>query len=108
MAIENELQRPFRTVRAHFDLLGTHLSRRATWMVLDGPLSWRQRGQPQPIDEAKDFSEQLPQHRHLGRLERDVATVAHDLGPDLDQLLAQRSAANALLPPIRMTSPLGQ
>jgi len=26
-------------------------------------------------------------HVPFGRLERDVVTVAHDLGPDLDQLL---------------------
>jgi hypothetical protein len=31
----------------------------------------------------------LPRHRDLGHLERDVATVADDLGADLDQLLAQ-------------------
>ena len=30
------------------------------------------------------------------------------IGTDLDELLAQRSAANVLLPPIRLTSPLGQ
>ncbi len=34
--------------------------------------------------------------------------MANNFGPDLDQLLSQRSAANALLPPIRLTSPLGQ
>src|SRR5437870_12206949 len=31
----------------------------------------------------------LPRHRDLGHLERDVATVADNLGADLDQLLAQ-------------------
>src|ERR1700752_4950817 len=31
----------------------------------------------------------LPRHRGLGHLDRDVATVADDLGADLDQLLAQ-------------------
>ena len=29
------------------------------------------------------------------------------IGTDLDELLAQRSAVNVLLPPIRLTSPLG-
>ncbi len=78
LAIENELQRPFRTVRAHFELRSTHLSCRATWMLLDGPPSWRQRNRPQPIDEAEDFSEQLPRHRHFGHLKRDIRTVPHD------------------------------
>jgi len=31
----------------------------------------------------------LLRHRDLGHLEDGVAGVAHDLGPDLDQLLAQ-------------------
>ena len=34
--------------------------------------------------------------------------MLRDLGIDLEELLAQWSAANALLPPIRLTSPLGQ
>ncbi len=59
-------------------------------MLLDGPPSWRQRGRPQPIDEAEDFLEQLPRHRHLGQLERDVPAVADHLGADLHELLAQR------------------
>ena len=33
--------------------------------------------------------------------------MSRDLGIDLEELLAQWSAANALLPPIRLTSPLG-
>ena len=40
-------------------------------------------------DERQDFRKHLPRHRDLGHLERDVATVADDLGADLDQLLAQ-------------------
>ncbi len=44
-----------------------------------------------PIDEAEDFSEQLPRHRNLRQLESDVATVPDDLGPDLDELVAQGS-----------------
>jgi hypothetical protein len=34
-------------------------------------------------------AEHLPRHRDLGQLENHVAAVAHDLGADLDQLLAQ-------------------
>ncbi len=42
------------------------------------------------IDTPQDFSKQVPGHGDFGQLERDVATVAHDLGPDLDQHLWQR------------------
>ncbi len=31
---------------------------RATWMLLGRPLSWRQRSQPQPVNQAQDLSEQ--------------------------------------------------
>ncbi len=59
-------------------------------MLLDGPPSWRQRSRPQPVDEAEDFSEQLPWHRNLRQLESDVAAMSHDLGADLDELLPKR------------------
>ncbi len=39
------------------------------------------------IDQAQDFPEQFPRHRHLGQLEGDVPAMADDLGTDLDQLL---------------------
>ena len=68
----------------------THLSCRATWMLLDGSPSWRQRGWPQPIDEAEDFSEQLPRHRNLRQLESDIPAMADNFGPDLHQLFPQR------------------
>ncbi len=55
--------------------------------VLDGPPSWRQRGRPQPVDEAEDFPKQLPRHGDFGQLERDVPAMSHDLRADLDQLL---------------------
>ena len=53
-------------------------------------LSWRQRGRPQPIDEAEDLSEQLPRHRNRRQLESDIPAVAHDLGANLDKLLPER------------------
>ncbi len=56
-------------------------------MLLDPPPSWRQRGRPQPIDEAENFLKQLSRHRNLRQLESDIATVADDLGYDLDKLL---------------------
>ncbi len=77
-------------------------------MLLDGALSWRQRGWPQPVNQAQNLEEQGSGDGDLRHLESDVAAMSHDLGTDLDELLAQRSAANALLPPIRLTSPLGQ
>ncbi len=40
------------------------------------------------IDPPQDFPKQVPGHGDFGQLERDVATVAHDLGPDLDQFLS--------------------
>ena len=43
----------------------------------------------QPVDQPQDLLEQFSLHRDLGHLEDGVAGVAHDLGPDLDQLLAQ-------------------
>jgi hypothetical protein len=39
---------------------------------------------------AQDVGEQMSRDRHLGHLERDVRSVAYDLRPDLDQLLARR------------------
>ncbi len=59
-------------------------------MLPDWPPSWRQRGLSQPIDEAEDFSEQLPRHGNLRHLESDIPAVAHDLGANLDQLLPER------------------
>jgi hypothetical protein len=34
---------------------------------------------------SQEVGEHLSRHRHLGRLESDVATVADDLGADLDK-----------------------
>ncbi len=50
-------------------------------MAVEGPVAGRQSG--------AGFSEQFPRHRHLGQLERDIATMADNLGADLDQLLPQ-------------------
>ncbi len=51
---------------------------------------------PQAIDQSQDCREQPPWNRKLGKLERDLPTVPHDFGADLDQLLAQRSHRPAL------------
>jgi hypothetical protein len=37
----------------------------------------------------QDIGEQLLRHRDLGHLEYDITAVAHHLGTDLDQSLAQ-------------------
>ncbi len=42
------------------------------------------------IDPPQDFPKQVPRHGNLRQLERDVATMAENFGPDLDQLLVQR------------------
>jgi len=40
-------------------------------------------------DQHQEFPEHLSRHRDLGHLKGRVAAVAHDLGADLGQLLAQ-------------------
>ncbi len=59
-------------------------------MLLDQGPSWRQRSQPQPVNQAQDHSEQGSWYGDLRHLERDIATVASNRGADLDQLLPQR------------------
>ncbi len=44
----------------------------------------------QIIDPPQDFPKQVPRHGNLGQLERDIATMADNLGTDLDQLLPRR------------------
>jgi hypothetical protein len=59
-------------------------------MLLDQDPSWRQRSQPQPVNQAQDLSEQGSWYGDLSHLESDIATVAHDLRADLHQLLVKR------------------
>ncbi len=84
LVIENPASGPFRALRACARLRGTHLSCRATWVLLDGPPSWRQRGRPQPVNQMKYLGEQRSWDGDLRQLESDVATMTHDLGADLD------------------------
>ncbi len=58
-------------------------------MLLDRPLSWRQRRWPQPVNEAQDLSEQRSWDGDLRELKGDVTSVANHLRTDLDQLLPQ-------------------
>jgi hypothetical protein len=73
---------------AKFFVIQTHLSCRfhlaVDFLGLRRSGSWSQ-----IIDQAQYFSEQVPRHHYLGQLERDVPTVPHHLGADLDQLLAE-------------------
>ncbi len=49
--------------------------------------SWRQKRWPQPVNEAQVLSEQRSCDGDFRLLESDVATVAHELAADLDELL---------------------
>ena len=44
----------------------------------------------QAVNQSQDVGEQASRDCDLGKLERDIATVADDLGADLDQLLSKR------------------
>ena len=72
-----------------FSAIQTHSSCRFH-LAVDAPGLRRSGSWSQIIDQAQDFPEQFPRHRHLGQLERDVAAMADHLGTDLHQLLPQR------------------
>jgi len=78
-------------------------------MLLDRAPSWRQRRWPQSVNEAQDLSEQRSWDGDLHQLESDTAAVAHDLGADLDQLLAEpflRTGRSPALAITRVLKPL--
>ncbi|MEE8539335.1 MAG: hypothetical protein V3S54_05925 [Woeseiaceae bacterium] len=56
-------------------------------MLLDRPLSWRQRDRPQPVNQAQNLDEQDSGDGDLHHLESDATAVAHDLRSNPDQLL---------------------
>ena len=58
---------------------------RSTSMLRSGAPSWRWGVWSQIINQAQDVGEQASRDCDLGKLERDIATVAHDFGADLDQ-----------------------
>ncbi len=69
-----------------FLAIRTHLSCR--FLLAVGFPGLRRSGSwSQIINQAQDFPEQVPRHRHLGQLKRDVPAMADNLGPDLDELL---------------------
>ena len=53
-------------------------------MLLDRPLSWRYWDGLQAVNQAQDVGVRASGECDLGKLERDIATVANDLGADLD------------------------
>ena len=69
-----------------FLAIQTHLSRRS-YPGVDFLGLRRNGSSSQVINQVQYFLEQASWHRHLGQLERDVATMADDHGTDLDQLL---------------------
>ncbi len=75
---------------AKFYVIQTHLSCRFHLAVDFLGLRWSG-SWSQIIDQAQYFSEQVPRHRHLGQLERDVPPVTDDLGTYLHQLFPQRA-----------------
>jgi len=61
----------------------THLTCR--FYLASDSLGLRRSGSwSQIIDPPQDFPKQVPRHGNLGQLERDIATMADDLGADLD------------------------
>ncbi len=78
-----------------FLVIQTHLSCRFL-LAVDFPGLRRSGSWSQIINQAQDFPEQFPRHRHLGQLERDVPAMAGNLRADLDQLLPQRGQRSVL------------
>ena len=72
-----------------FLAIQTHLSCRFL-LAVDSLGLHRSGSSSQIINQAQDFPEQVPRHRHLSQLERNVAAMSDNLGPDLHQLVAQR------------------
>ncbi len=58
-------------------------------MLLNRGPSWWQGSRPEPVDLPQDLTEQISGDGDLCELDCEVAAMAHDLGPDLDQLLPQ-------------------
>lgn len=89
LAIERLVHRTSPTGGAYLDTHEFWLLCREAQMLLDRGPSWRQGRRPQPVNQAQDLCKQGSRDGDLGKLENDVAAMGHDLGPDLDQLLAQ-------------------
>jgi hypothetical protein len=89
-AMQRPLRRQSREGTAHLDTHEVYLLYREVRMLLDRGPSWRQRGWPQPVNQAQNLGEYGSGDGDLRHLESDVTAVAHDFGPDLDQLFTER------------------
>ncbi len=76
-------------------------------MLRDRAPSWRYRGRSQAVNQAQDVGEQASRDCDLSELERDIATVADDLGAGLDQLLAISANVGLWLGAAVQRCPLG-
>ena len=65
--------------------VATHLFDGVEELDSVGPWPWRQ-----TIDQVQVPPKQIPRHSDLGQFERDIATMADNLGSNLDQLLSKR------------------
>jgi hypothetical protein len=72
-----------------FAVIKTHVSHRHLPYLSSSPQSRWCGPRPQPGNQHQDFLEHSPWHGDLGQLERDIAAMAHHVGADLDELLAQ-------------------
>ncbi len=75
-----------------FLTIQTHLSCRFL-RAIDSLGLRRSGSSSQFIDLPQDFPKQVPGHRHLGQLDRDVPAMADHLGTDLDELFASRGTS---------------
>src|SRR4051812_46448447 len=81
---------------SHLETPGRSLPGSGAWLSLRPqpssvclPSCPRHRRSSRPADPTQDLGNERPWHGDLGELEDDVATVPHDAGADLHQLLAQ-------------------
>ncbi len=88
-----------------FSVVQTHTSCRFH-LAIDFLGLCRSGSSSQIIDQAQDFPEQFPRHRHLGQLERDSPAMADHRSTNLDQLLAQGGQRPMLHRLRRRRSPL--
>ena len=81
-----------------FLAIQTHLSCR--FLLAVDSLGLRRSGSSsQIINQAQDFPEQVPRHRHLSQLERNVAAMSDNLGPRSSPACRATSSSTSAPPP---------
>ncbi len=93
---ERAVRRQSREGRAHLDTHEALLLCRKVQVLLNRSPSWRQGSRPQPVNQAQDLSEQRFGDSDFCELECDGTAMSHDLGTDLDELVAQRGQGSVL------------